>query len=129
MRAQRPASGENTQMKPLAIHHVAINVRNLDEAVAFYVGVLGFESRADRPDLGFAGAWLDAGGEQLHLLEAEPPASVGQHFAVRVDDLDDTVAELKTAGHKVSKPSAIGNSRQSFLSDPSGNVIELHEAG
>jgi glyoxylase I family protein len=116
-------------MKPLAIHHVAINVRNLDEALTFYEDVLGFVQRRDRPDFSFGGAWLDAGGQQLHLLEAEPPASVGQHFAVRVADLDATVAELRASGHTLSDPSPVATNRQAFISDPSGNVVELHEVG
>ncbi|MGA2211325.1 MAG: VOC family protein [Acidimicrobiales bacterium] len=116
-------------MEPLAIHHVAINVRRLPEALEFYEGDLGLVRRTDRPDFGFGGAWLDAGGQQLHLIEAEPPSNVGQHFALRVADLDATVAELRSAGHEVSDPSPVGNSRQAFLSDPSGNVVELHEVG
>jgi catechol 2,3-dioxygenase-like lactoylglutathione lyase family enzyme len=121
--------GENVAMEPLAIHHVAINVRRLPEALEFYEGDLGLVRRTDRPDFGFGGAWLDAGGQQLHLIEAEPPSNVGQHFALRVADLDATVAELRSAGHEVSDPSPVGNSRQAFLSDPSGNVVELHEVG
>jgi len=91
-------------MQPLGIHHVALNVRNVDEALAFYEGDLGFQRRADRPDLEFRGAWLDAGGEQLHLLEAEPPGSLGQHFAVRVADLDATLAELRQPGTSRAAP-------------------------
>ena len=37
------------------IHHVSINVKDVDAAVAFYVGVLNLEV-LDRPDLGFPGA-------------------------------------------------------------------------
>jgi catechol 2,3-dioxygenase-like lactoylglutathione lyase family enzyme len=114
-------------VKPLAIHHVAINVSNLDEALSFYENALGFERRQDRPDFGFAGAWLDAGDGQLHLIEAEPPAGVGQHFAVGVADLDAAVAELRRAGYKLSDPAPVATSRQAFVSDPSGNLVELHE--
>ncbi len=121
--------GDNASMKPLAIHHVAINVSNLDEALEFYEGVLGFVARADRPEFGFPGAWLDAGNEQLHLIEAEAPPNVGQHFAVRVEDLDAVIAELRAGGLRPSDPSPVGSSRQAFISDPSGNVVELHEVG
>jgi catechol 2,3-dioxygenase-like lactoylglutathione lyase family enzyme len=116
-------------MEPLAIHHVAINVRNLHEALEFYEDDLGLVRRTDRPDFGFGGSWLDAGGQQLHLIEAEPPANVGQHFALRVADLGATIAQLRSAGHSVSDPSPVGNSLQAFLSDPSGNVVELHQVG
>jgi glyoxylase I family protein len=116
-------------MQPLGIHHVAINVRDVAAAVDFYEGSLGFVVRDDRPQFGFGGAWLDAGPQQLHLVEAEPPGNLGQHFALRVADLDETVAELRARGHRVSEPAPVGAGRQSFLTDPSGNVIELHEPG
>jgi glyoxylase I family protein len=116
-------------VKPVAIHHVSINVRDLDEALGFYEGALGFVRRNDRPDFGFPGAWLDAGGQQLHLIEAEAPPNLGQHFAVRVDDLDAVVAELRERGYQPSEPSPVANSHQAFIGDPSGNVVELHEVG
>ncbi len=116
-------------MQPASIHHVSINVTDVDGAVDFYTDVLGGTVRTDRPDFGFGGAWLDAGDQQVHLIEAEPPANLGQHFAVQVGDLDATVAELRAAGHKVSDPTPVGTSLQSFITDPSGNVVELHEVG
>lgn len=115
-------------MKPRAVHHVSVNVRDVGEAERFYVEELGLVRRDDRPDLSVAGAWLDAGGQQVHLIEAEPPAAVGQHFALQVDDLDAAIAELRARGLKVSDASPVGAGRQAFLSDPSGNGIELHEA-
>jgi catechol 2,3-dioxygenase-like lactoylglutathione lyase family enzyme len=116
-------------VKPLAIHHVALNVRDLDEALAFYQGALGLATRTDRPDFGFRGAWLDVGDQQLHLLEAAAPSNLGQHFAVLVDNLDAVVAELRAGGHRLTDPAPVGTSHQAFISDPSGNVIELHELG
>ena len=44
-------------MKPLAVHHVSINVRDVEEAAQFYESRLGLVRRSDRPDFGFAGAW------------------------------------------------------------------------
>ena len=116
-------------MKPIAVHHVSINVRDVNEALEFYVDRLGLIRRADRPDFGFAGAWLDAGGQQVHLIEGEPPAALGQHFALQVDDLDAAIADLRSQGVKTTEASGVGTSRQAFISDPSGNGIELHEVG
>jgi len=116
-------------MRPLAVHHVSINVADVDAALRFYVGRLGFTVRDDRPDFGFGGAWLDVGGQQVHLIEAEPPAGVGQHFAVLVDDLDAVVTELRAEGLEVSEPSPVATNVQAFLHDPSGNLVELHQAG
>ena len=115
-------------MRPLAVHHVSINVADVEAALRFYTDVLGLEQRSDRPDFGFGGAWLDAGGQQVHLIEAPPPAGLGQHFALLVADLDATVAELRQRGVEVSDPQPVGSSRQSFVSDPSGNLVELHQA-
>jgi catechol 2,3-dioxygenase-like lactoylglutathione lyase family enzyme len=116
-------------MEPLAIHHVSVNVDDVEASVAFYTGALGATVRTDRPDFGFNGAWLDLGGQQLHLIEAPVPPNLGQHFAVRVDDLDAVVDELRAKGLAVSDPAPVGTSRQTFVEDPAGNVIELHEVG
>jgi glyoxylase I family protein len=114
-------------MRPLAVHHVSINVDDLEVATDFYVDVLGLSPRDDRPDLGVAGAWLDAGDQQVHLIDAPLPTGRGQHFALLVDDLDAVVAELRGRKLEVSDPVSVGHDRQTFLSDPSGNLIELHE--
>ena len=109
------------------MHHVSINVDDVDAAFGFYTGVLGLVARGDRPEFPFAGAWLDAGGQQVHLIEGPPPAAEGQHFALQVEDLDATVAELRGRGIQVSDPRPVGSRRQSFLSDPAGNLVELHQ--
>lgn len=114
-------------MKVVGLHHVSINVVDVDAALAFYVDGLGLVARADRPDFGFGGAWLDAGHQQLHLIEAAPPDDRGQHLALQVADLDATVAELRTGGLEVSDPSPVGTGHQAFLHDPSGNLVELHQ--
>lgn len=116
-------------MRPTAVHHVSINVDDLDAALAFYTDVLGLTVRTDRPELGIDGAWLDAGGQQLHLIVAPVPGGLGQHFAIRVDDLDAAVAELRGRGIGIGDPSPVGTGRQAFLSDPAGNLVELHQAG
>ena len=114
-------------MEPLGVHHVSVNVRDVDEVIAFYVGSLGMTVRADRPDFGFGGAWLDVGDQQVHLIERQPPQAEGQHFAIRVASLDDAIAGLRAVGIEVSDPEPVGRGRQSFLSDPSGNLVELHQ--
>jgi glyoxylase I family protein len=114
-------------MQVTALHHVSVNVSDVSAAESFYVGVLGLAKRTDRPDFPFGGAWLDAGGQQIHLIEAAPPPDQGQHLALLVDDLDDAVAELRARGVEVSGISPVGAARQAFLHDPSGNRIELQQ--
>lgn len=114
-------------MKPSGLHHVSVNVDDVAAALEFYVGALGLTVRGDRPDLSFDGAWLDAGGQQVHLIEASPPPDAGQHFALAVDDLAAAVAELRSRGLEVSEPRVVGRGLQSFLSDPAGNRVELQQ--
>ena len=80
------------------IHHVSINVDDVPSAERFYTGVLGLE-RMERPELGFPGAWLRAGEQEVHLLgiqSGKPPRE--QHFAFLVDDLDAVIAQLRAPG-------------------------------
>ena len=116
-------------MQPLAIHHVSVNVSDVDAALAFYIDVLGGTPRADRPDFGFGGAWIDLGGQQVHLIEAPVPANVGQHFAIQVADIHATIGELRGRGLTVSDATPVATNLQAFLNDPSGNAIEIHQVG
>jgi glyoxylase I family protein len=110
-------------VKITALHHVNINVSDLDTSIGFYTGVLGLNMRKDRP-VEPPGAWLNVGGQQLHLSVGEPPEPNGQHFAVEVDDIDDLARRLHEAGIEVEKVGS-GDPVQIVVSDPSGNRIEL----
>jgi catechol 2,3-dioxygenase-like lactoylglutathione lyase family enzyme len=46
-----------------------------------------------------------------------------------VGDIDASVADLRGKGLRVSDPSPVGDGRQAFLKDPSGNLLELTEPG
>jgi len=111
------------------VHHVSLDVADVATASRFYEDALGL-TPIERPDFGFPGAWFDANGTQLHLIEvADHRAPTSQHFAFRVDDVDAVVAALVEKGIEVSPPSAgfPGAGRQAFLKDPSGNLIELNQ--
>jgi glyoxylase I family protein len=116
-------------VEPLAIHHVSVNVSDVEAGVAFYIDVLGGTMRDDRPNFGFGGAWINLGGQQVHLIEAAVPPNMGQHFAIRVGDLDAVVEELRSQGLTVGDPVPVGPNRQTFVNDPAGNTVELHEVG
>ena len=97
--------------------------------MAFYTETLGGTLRDDRPDFGIGGAWIDLGPTQVHLIESAVPPSMGQHFAILVADLDAVVDELRAKGLDVDDPVAVGPGRQTFIEDPAGNAIELHQVG
>jgi catechol 2,3-dioxygenase-like lactoylglutathione lyase family enzyme len=115
-------------MNLAGVHHVSLNVRDLEQARAFYLDVLGLTALA-RPDLGFPGLWLATGAQEIHLMQVpDGDAWAGQHFAFRVEAIDDAVAELTQKGVRVSAPRQIpGGGCQAFFRDPSGNLIELNE--
>lgn len=112
------------------IHHVSINVTDVERAAAFYVDTLGLDV-LPRPDFSFPGRWLDAGaGRQVHLIQTQHiPADVGQHFAFQVTDLDGFCAHLATEGVEVSGPKPVGAGRQAFFHDPDGNRLEIYQDG
>ena len=116
-------------MKVQGVHHVSINVDDVGTAKQFYTKILGLTERMDRPDFGFGGAWLDAGGQRVHLISGQTPPAKGQHFALRVDDLASVISELRSRGIDVSDAVPVATSLQAFLQDPSGNQIELHQVG
>jgi glyoxylase I family protein len=115
-------------MKFSDVHHISLNVADTDGAAAFYVDVLGFESIV-RPEMGFNGAWLQIGAQQLHLLEVDNhEAPKGQHFAFHVEDIHAAKEHLITNGVKVSNPTELGGvCLQCFFKDPSGNLLELNQ--
>lgn len=115
-------------MELAGVHHVSLNVTDAEEATRFYTDVLGLRE-LERPDFPFAGAWLAVGEQQIHLLEVddfEPPE--GQHFALGVVNIDDTIVDLERHGVDVSEPATIeGVCRQAFFRDPTGNLIEINQ--
>ncbi len=113
----------------LGVHHVSINVVDLDEATAFYRDVLGLKVLTNRPQLRVDGTWLAMpDGRELHLIVADVPANVGQHFAFEVDDLDAVASHLASHGVSTSEPALMqGICRQAFCEDPAGNLLEFNE--
>ena len=118
-----------------------VNVRymvdDVDEAIAFYTKVLGFEL------LSSAGpAFADVKRGNLRLLLAGPASSAGRpmtdgtkpgpggwnriHFIV--DDLDAEVARLRDADARFRNEAVQGpGGKQILLQDPSGNLVELFQ--
>jgi catechol 2,3-dioxygenase-like lactoylglutathione lyase family enzyme len=110
------------------VHHVSLNVTDVEAATRFYTEVLGLEL-LERPNLSFPGAWLAAGSQQIHLLGVDEfEAPEGQHFALQVDDIDATILTLADRGVETTPAKEItGVCRQAFFQDPTGNLIELNQ--
>ena len=109
------------------IHHVSLNVTDVERSLGFYRDVLGL-AVLPRPDFSFGGAWLAAGnGRQIHLIAGEVPPNRGQHVAFRVDDVDAMVLTLRASGVDAADPKPVGDTsiRQTFALDPDGNLVEF----
>lgn len=118
-------------MTILSIHHVSLLVSDTERALDFYQGVLGLPL-AERPELGFPGAWLEVPGGQIHLLElpasmrgGELPVHVGRdsHVAFQVSDLE--VLKLRLDEADIVYTSSRSGRAAIFCRDPDDNGVEL----
>ena len=74
------------------------------------------------------GAWFDLpDGTQVHVSERTGERHPEQHFALVVDDLDDSGARLQAAGHPWRPANPMGGARRGMTADPEGNAVELAE--
>ncbi|MGE5154589.1 MAG: VOC family protein [Bdellovibrio bacteriovorus] len=117
------------------IHHASLLVADTELSLRFYRDLLGLRVIAERPDLGYPGAWLQVGRGQIHLLELPNPDPVegrpphggrDRHLAMTVADLEPLVARLVSAG--VAYTLSRSGRRALFCRDPDGNALELIEA-
>ena len=117
-------------MRIQELNHVALHVADVARSCEFYHGVLQLE-QIPRPAFTFPGAWFRLGANQeLHLIgdRTEPVASSnrGNHFALRVDELDSWEMHLGKAGAEFRpRKRRPDGAWQVFLRDPDGHVIEL----
>ncbi len=120
----------------VSIGHVHLKVADLDRAVAFYSGVLGFDV-VER--MGPQAAFLSAGGYHHHIglntwesRGGGPPApgTTGlYHVAIRYPDrsaLADALRRLVKAGVTLDGAADHGVSEALYLHDPDENGIELY---
>ncbi len=118
-----------------------VNVRymvdDVDESIAFYTKLFGFEVLTSA-----APAFADVKRGSLRLLLSGPKSSAGRpmpdgtkpgpggwnriHFLV--DDIDAEVARLRESGATFRNDVVEGpGGKQILLEDPSGNVVELFQ--
>jgi len=119
------------------IVNVRYMVDDVDEAIAFYSKLLGFELLTSA-----APAFADVKRGNLRLLLAGPESSAGRpmpdgrkpgpggwnriHFVV--DNIDADVGRLRDAGATFRNDIVTGpGGKQILLEDPSGNVVELFQ--
>ena len=105
-----------TRARLVGINHVALEVGDLDAALAFYARWLDFELRGRVRGMAF----LDAGDQFLALSEGRSQGpDDDRHFGLVVDDREAVRAALAAAGIEPEP----GRGLQ--VRDPWGNVVEV----
>ena len=118
------------------IGHVHLKVGNLERAIDFYHGVLGFDVVQK---LGERAAFLSAGGYHHHIglntwesLDGPPPApgTTGLYHTAFLypnrKTLADALKRVIAAGIDLDGAADHGVSESLYLRDPDGNGVELY---
>lgn len=118
------------------IGHVHLKVADLERAIGFYSGVLGFEVQQR---FGRSAAFLSAGGYHHHIglntwesagATPPPPGHTGlYHTAFLYPDraqLGDALRRVVAAGIPLTGAADHGVSEAIYLDDPDGNGVELY---
>lgn len=105
-------------VRPVGINHIAFEVRDLDEALAWYQRFFDLELRGRRERM----AWIDLGDQFIALTQSSsdtPPADSARHVGLVVDDKEQLRAALRDAGVEVAPAGGLR------VHDPSGNLLEI----
>ena len=106
----------STKPRAIGFNHVALEVGDIEEALAFYGRIFDFKLRGKSKTMAF----IDLGDQFIALqVGRKQPADDGRHFGLVVDDKEAARAALKAAGvQPIDGP---------FLDfrDPWGNRIEI----
>jgi catechol 2,3-dioxygenase-like lactoylglutathione lyase family enzyme len=100
----------------VGINHVALEVGDLDEALAFYGGIFDLELRGRMRGMAF----VDIGDQFIALAEGRSQESDrARHFGLVVDDKEATRRALEAAGAEILPGRGLD-----FL-DPWGNNVQI----
>jgi lactoylglutathione lyase len=102
--------------RAIGINHVALEVGDLDEALAWYGRFLDFELRGKRPAM----AWIDLGDQFIALSAGRRQGpDDGRHFGLVVDDKEAVRAAVAAMGVEVAPSGGLR------FDDPWGNQVEV----
>ena len=115
MARPRPAF-QDEMTRLVGINHVALEVGDVDEALAFYGQFFELSLRSRSP----GAAFIDIGDQFLALMEGRTgPPDRARHFGLVVDDKEAVRTALEAAGVQV-RPG-----RRLDFQDPWGNTVEV----
>jgi len=101
-------------MKTLKVDHIGIAVKNLEETLEFYSGVLGLEVQGTEvvDEQKVKVAFLPLGDTEIELLEStDPKGPIArfiekngegiQHIAFKVDNIEEAIESMKAKGMRM----------------------------
>ena len=107
---------EPKKARAVGFNHVALEVGDIEEALAFYARIFEFELRGKSDDMAF----IDLGDQFLALQKGRnQPSDDGRHLGLVVDDKDAVRRALAAAGVE-TLPGPFLDFR-----DPWGNRVEI----
>lgn len=107
---------EPKKARAIGINHIALEVGDIDEALAFYGGFLNFELRSRSPNAAF----IDLGDQFMNFSKGRRQGPDDErHFGLVVDDRQLVADALETMGVAL-----LPGPFMDFL-DPWGNRIEI----
>lgn len=119
-------------IKILGLHHANVHLQNAEQARDFYGRILGLESdpklkfNPERPNY-----WWNLGqqGTQIHspAFSADGQGANANHFALLVEDLEETKRTFTAEGIAYREQSQPGRATQIFVQDPAGNTLEFFQ--
>ena len=121
-----------------AIHHIALNCRDLSVTEEFYRKWFGFvRKRIWKVAPGKEIVFCRMGDFYLELFQAEQPASEGneqpvgfKHFCFQVDNATNWYEQMKSEVEftvPATKSPAFPEMTIAFFKDPDGNIVQLLE--
>ena len=123
-------------MKLDGVHHIGVNVRDLDRAEAFYTDVLGFKV-IDRYQEEIRHSMLDTGATKIHLFEStnlkfddaiirlSEDGYAHMAFGTSREEFPRVMEELKKNNVPFRGPLILGKGESVHFKDPDGNHLEI----
>ncbi|MFD8482026.1 VOC family protein [Kitasatospora sp. NPDC059673] len=111
---------------------VDLSVDDIDKAVAFYGGLLGWEFQRGGPEMGGYSLALKNGAHVAGIgPKMMPDMPTAWTTYVATDDLDATVAKITAAGGTILSPAmdVMTLGRMAIATDPAGAVFGLWQSG
>jgi catechol 2,3-dioxygenase-like lactoylglutathione lyase family enzyme len=116
-----------SKIKINTIHHQSMPMRDRGRALDFWRDLLGLEI-IPAQESGDGLIWMQAAdGTMVHLVQRLPDDTPNVHTAFEVDDFDEALKAMTSAGYEIIKgPIERADGQRAFyVYDPEGNRLEF----